>query len=456
MQLTKLVITGCSVLMAANLAVGGTNTVWQYGTARARITPDRLFWMGGFAARTRPAEGTLDDLWAKVLVLQPRDGDMCVLVTVDLLGIPKWLYDGLCLELERRHGIRRSQVLFACSHTHSGPVIRDALQDIYPLDDQQRSLISQYSDKLQQILLETIEKALSRRNSARLFAGQGQAKFALNRRTNNEGKLPEILSRGESPKGPSDFAVPVLAGRSDDGQLQAVVFGYAAHTSALTDNYKWSGDYAGVAQRIMEARHPGAVAMFVQGCGSDQSAAPRGTVELCQKLGQQLATAVESVLESPMKPVLSRTRTAFEFVSLDFGEQPTLTELEELGKGTGYRARWARRLARELSSGKTFPHGYPEYPVLVWQIGTGLSWVALGGEVCVDYALRFKREFGDSSWVIGYANDVMAYIPSRRLWEEGGYQAGAFDVYGLPANRWCADIENRIADAVSRMRSSLK
>ena len=51
----------------------------------------------------------------------------------------------------------------------------------------------------------------------------------------------------------------------------------------------------------------------------------------------------------------------------------------------------------------------------------------------------------------GYANDVMAYIPSRRLWEEGGYQAGAFEVYGLPAKRWGPDIEQRIAGAVTRL-----
>ena len=273
----------------------------------------------------------------------------------------------------------------------------------------------------------------------------------MNRRTNDEGKLAEMLRRGESPKGPSDFAVPVLAVCSSEGKLRAVVFGYAAHTSALTQNYRWSADYAGVTQRVLEAEHPGAAAMFFQGCGSDQSAVPRGTVELCQKLGENLAAAVEAVLQKPMRPVAPKFRAGFEFIPLDFGEQPTKDELETAGKGTDYRARWARRLSSELAAGKTFAHGYPEYPVQVWKLGADQLWIALGGEVCVDYALRFKREFGSDIWVNGYANDVMAYIPSRRLWEEGGYQAGAFDVYGLPATRWCPDIEQRIAGAVTRL-----
>ncbi len=424
---------------------------WSFGSAQAKITPEELFWMGGFAVRTRPAEATLDDLWLKVLALEAPDGGKAVLVTADLVGLPKWLYDRACGELERRHGLTRRQIRFATSHTHSGPVLKEALQDIYPLDDEQRTLIAKYSDWLEQTILDTVAKALASRSPAKLWAGEGKATFAFNRRTNIEGDLAEMLRRGESPKGPSDFAVPVLAVRSPAGQLRAVVFGYAAHTSALTQNYRWSADYSGVTARALEARHPRAAAMFFQGCGSDQSAVPRGTVELCQKLGENLAAAVEAVLDKPMRPVSPRFRAAFEFVALDFSEQPTKAELEATGKGTDYRARWARRLSAELAAGKTFARGYPEYPVQVWKLGADQLWIALGGEVCVDYALRFKKEFGSGTWVTGYANDVMAYIPSRRLWEEGGYQAGAFEVYGLPANRWCPDIEERIAGAVARL-----
>ncbi len=74
----------------------------------------------------------------------------------------------------------------------------------------------------------------------------------------------------------------------------------------------------------------------------------------------------------------------------------------------------------------------------------------------MDYALRFKREHGPRTWVAGYTNDVMAYIPSKRVWEEGGYEAGAFHVYGLPTDRWGADIEERIAACVKRLVGSVE
>jgi hypothetical protein len=47
---------------------------------------------------------------------------------------------------------------------------------------------------------------------------------------------------------------------------------------------------------------------------------------------------------------------------------------------------------------------------------------------------------------------MSAYIPSRRVWEEGGYEGGAhLDEYGHPAWRWRGDIEERIAESVHQV-----
>lgn len=442
---------GIAVLLwaATAWAAAAAEPVWKVGQARTKITPQKLFWMAGFAARTRPAEGTLHDLWLTALALEDQEGRLGVVVTADLLGFPKWLYDSVCRQMHAQHGLQRHQIMLLASHTHSGPVLRDALQDIYPLDDAQRALIAEYSAWLEQAVVNTMQEALARRTPATLWAGEGKAGFALNRRTNRESELPEMLRRGIAPKGPSDFAVPVLAIRHPNGRLRAVIYGYAAHTSALT-GYQWSGDYASFARIALESQHPEALALFFQGCGSDQSAAPRGTVEQCRKLGEELASAVEKVLGEPMRPLAPRLATALEMVALDF-EQPSPEHLRTVASQSGYQARWAKRLLAQLESGKPFATSYPQYPVQAWCLGGEQLWLALGGEVCVDYALAFKRRFGATTWIAGYANDVMAYIPSRRLWEEGGYQAGAFEVYGLPATRWCGDIEDRITSAMARL-----
>ncbi len=88
----------------------------------------------------------------------------------------------------------------------------------------------------------------------------------------------------------------------------------------------------------------------------------------------------------------------------------------------------------------------------MWNLGDQVQFVFLGGEVVVDYALRLKSELsGPRTWVAGYANDVMAYIPSRRVLREGGYEGeGAMVYYGLPT-AWSPEVEKQIIDAIHRM-----
>ncbi len=86
-----------------------------------------------------------------------------------------------------------------------------------------------------------------------------------------------------------------------------------------------------------------------------------------------------------------------------------------------------------------------------WRLGPDLLWITLGGEVVVDYSLRLKQELGrESTWVAGYTNDVMAYIPSLRVLNEGGYEGGgAMLIYGLPTV-WSPEVEERIIREVHR------
>ena len=84
-----------------------------------------------------------------------------------------------------------------------------------------------------------------------------------------------------------------------------------------------------------------------------------------------------------------------------------------------------------------------------WRLGDELLFVTLGGEVVVDYALRLKAELGrERTWVAGYANDVMAYIPSRRVLAEGGYEGGGAMVYYGQPSIWAPPVEELIVRQV--------
>jgi hypothetical protein len=179
-------------------------------------------------------------------------------------------------------------------------------------------------------------------------------------------------------------------------------------------------------------------------------------VELAQNYGTQLADAVDAVLKSDLQSIKPKLQTEFEMVDLALGSLPDKAKLETMAAATpSYSQRWAARMLKRLADGPPLPKIYP-YPVQAWRLGGEQLWIALGGEVVVDYSQKFKGRYGEGTWVTGYANDVMAYIPSHRVLLEGGYEGqSSMLVYGQPAERWAEDVEDRVTAGVERVTSRL-
>jgi hypothetical protein len=410
--------------------------------------------MAGYASRDKPAEGKLMSLWVKVLALEDGEGHRAIILTSDTLGIPQSIYHNVSAALGQKFGLKPENIILSASHTHCGPVLRGALYDAYPLNEQQRALIEKYSARLETNIVETVGRALTDLPPARIAAGQGTTGFAVNRRNNSEPEVPQLIREG-ALKGPTDHSVPVLVVVTPEGKLRAVLFGYACHNTVMGFN-QWSGDYAGFAQIALEKSHPGVTAMFFMGCGGDQNPLPRKETILAERYGNMLAAAVEEVLLSPPRNLEPRLTTKMEMATLNFGPAPTEAELEQVreGKSVSYH-RWANRLLAKLKSGGALARTYP-YPIQAWQLGDQLL-ITLGGEPGVDYALKFKQQFGAQTWVAGYCNDVMTYIPSLRVLKEGGYEGGgAMIPYGQPALRWADDVEELITAGVNRSVGQLQ
>src|SRR5262245_58645111 len=413
---------------------------WKAGVAVRKITPSEPMWMAGYAARTKPAEGKEQELYVKALALEDPAGTKVVLLTSDLIGISRQLAESVRAQVGKKTGLKREALMLTSSHTHSGPVIRDNLTDMYPMTADDAKKIAPYTKKLEGWIVEAMVEAVKNLKEAKLSVGQGTARFAMNRRQ----ATPKGVVIGSNPDGPVDHSVPVLDVADAKGKRIAVVFGYACHNTTL-DFMRWCGDYAGYAQEELEKKHKGAVAMFWSGCGGDANPMPRRKLELCKKYGKELADAVGDVLKGKRTEVKGKLAMRYAEVALPYDKLPTKETLaaDLLSKNLALRKR-AERLKKALDDGKKIDDHYRHYPVQAWRLGDQVTWVALGGEVVIDYALRLKTELkGDRAvWVTAYANDVMAYVASKRVLKEGGYEADSSMIYyGLPS-RWAPAVED--------------
>ena len=428
---------------------------WQAGVARTVITPKTPVWLAGYGSK-RVADGKLHELWMKALALEDVEGRRVVLITSDFQGVPKGMSDPVFAALLEKFGLQRKQVMLTFSHNHCGPRLGDDLKDYYPVEAKQEKLVEEYTQRMQAKCVALVGEALANMKPAALKQGVGHTTFAVNRRNNAEADVPRLRAEGKPLVGPVDHDVPILTVTRPDGKLEAVLFGYACHPTTLSFT-KWCGDYPGYAQLEIESSHPGVTAMFVNTCGGDQNPLPRRKVELCERYGHMLAVAVEDALGEPLQPISSQLRTAFRYVDLDYLKVVDRDDLQTAAASSNaLRRRWAGRMLRKLEAGEKFESSYP-YPIHAWRLGEEMLMIGMGAETVVDYALRFKKEFGRGTWVCGYADDMISYIPSHRVWVEGGYEGGSnLYEYGRPAFRWAGDIEQRIVETVHHLVSQVK
>ena len=427
---------------------------WKAGVAKTTITPQQPMWMSGYRLRDKPADGKVHDLYAKALVLEDDTGHRVALITADIVGIDRSFSVDVCQRLSEQYKLRRADIAICTSHTHSGPVVGDVLAPQRKLNEEQQRLVDDYEVALKNKLVDLVGDALKDVAPGGVAWGTGTADFAVNRRENRESKVPQLRASGQL-KGPVDHDVPVLKVADRQGKIVAIVFGYACHAT-VTRQFQWSGDYPGFAQQYVEKDFPEAVAMFWAGCGADQNPLPRRKIELADAYGRRLADAVIQVISAEMKPIAGRVATNYHEIALPMQKLPTVEALIEASRSTDSKtANWARVVLRRMNRGGGLKQEYP-YPVQTWHLGNGPTFIALGGEVVVDYSLRLKSDLGASTWVAGYANDVMNYIPSRRVWAEGGYEGStAMYIYGRPA-RWTPEIERLIITEIKRQTAKIK
>ena len=425
------------------------NQGWKTGLSREDITPESSMWMSGYAARDHGSEGTRTRLWAKGLALEDGKGNRAFLITLDLVGVSRDVTVPVRNEIAANHHLQIKDVLINCSHTHTGPVVGENLRTMYILEEAEPRKLLKYTRQLKKRLAQLADDAFEDLEESQLRAGHSHATFATNRRQNPQSHVVAWRASGKL-KGPVDYSVPILEIRDLDHKLKGLVFGYACHATVLSD-YLWSGDYPGFAQIQLEKQYEGVQAMFWAGCGADINPLPRRTAELAEKYGMQLAHAVTQGIEGVLDEVSPSLRTDYVEIPLLFDALPSKEDFETEASSTNrYAASRAKKWIDHMNQGHPLPTSY-SYPIGLWRLGEQVEWLTMGGEVVVDFALKFKETYGKNLWIAGYSHDVMAYIPSKRVWNEGGYEgAGAMVYYGLPT-RWSQDVEHQISQAVQRL-----
>jgi neutral ceramidase len=456
---------GCRGILILMLGFGSLRAAeppsdWKAGVARVDTTPKEPVWMSGYASRSSPSQGVAHPLAAKALALADASDNKVVIVTCDIISFSRAFTGRVAERVTAKHNLPRENLVLFASHCHSGPTPVDNLARMtvngVVRDKAQNNL--DYTKDLENKIVDLVGETLGKMEPASLSYTIGRSHFALNRRE----KTDQGIRLGKNPSGPTDESVPILHIQNASGKPLAIVFGYACHnTTHRPDMMRIDPDFAGYAQDRIESDNPGAVALFVTGCAGDADPHPFGTLDMAKDHGRELGEAVKVALARPMMMTSLKgyLRTAFSETTLRFGGPTDRASYEKLLKDPNSgRRQHAQRMIEAIDQGKPIHTEYP-YAAQAIAIGEQLTWIALSGEVVVDYAIRLQRELGGEDrflWVSAYANDVVGYIPSLRVLKEGGYEGGESFYGSTYPTPWADDVESVVVksahDLVTKVR----
>ncbi len=425
--------------------------LYHVGISTLDVTPPVGIFLAGYAGRDVPSQDVYHPLRA-VCIAVDDGGEPLLLVSIEWLGF----YDRTADARQRigaHTGLSPERILLSGTHTHCGPVLRREM------DIRRHGVIDEdYIDATLDDLATAAQQALARRQPTRLRAGIGWCGISSSRRR-PDGRGGVLFKA--SLDAPHDHRVSVLTAESPDGDLRHILYSYACHPTSSGAISRIGGDYVSFAGDWLEARYPGVVACFFQGCAGDQKLDARDLagdsyqkleLDQVQEKGEQLGQAVARVIDAgALRPLAGTIDVAQEEVVLKTDVASERELRAHLATG-GYVTEWAQYHLDRIAAGEKVKREFC-FEVQTVRFGSSLALIALAGEMSVEYALRFNAELGGAYrdvWTLGYANEMVGYVPVRRQIAEGGYEVVDNNRHLLFTGPFAKETEERIAEAVRR------
>ena len=439
--------------MKKNDTSGG---VYRAGWRTIDVTPPSGCFLAGYASRLEPATAIYRRLFATVVAIDDG-GDPIILVSIEWLGFYERAEEAR-IRISRSTGVRPDRIILTATHTHAGPLIREI--------DRQRHgyLDAAYVENTLAQIAGAAKEALVDRRACTLRFGTDWCGFAVSRRA-PDGKGGVVWA--PSLDAPHDHTVAALFIEQEETENRLVAFNYACHPTSTGPILQIGGDYPGfTCDRIRESLGPSTTGVFFNGCSGDQRPGPPDgndreflpySLEQVRALGIRLAEAVVRAAARTDR-VNGSIRVAQTLLTLESAPIDRVAIGELAHSARAWERGWAKHYAGVLESGAGYETGVP-FEVQTLQFGNHLAFVALAGEMCVEYGIRLKRVLHKRfthAMISGYANEIAGYVPVDRQIPEAGYEVTDNHRILLRPGSFAKGTEEKIINAVCSLTKTGK
>ena len=429
------------------------------GVGRRCINPPPNIAHGGWGAQKHEqAEGIDMDLWATALALS--DGQTIALILdIDIQILTNQRADGIRQAVSAATGLPAENIRASATHTHTGPVpYKSWIEKGY-------EMVDPWFQEVYQWCVEAAQEALKNLKPAEVRAGRGECHINSNRRS--------VTPTGErflgvNRDGACDHEVTVVRIDTADAKPLATVVNFACHATIMgPPNRLITPDFPGAMKRVVE-QAIGGKCLFLQGAAGDQGPV-QGFIKdtsvyrhLGAILGHEVAKVALSVVAVPADPKfrevipsgaplgmydcefpalrgtpvrvvakeilvplrdgLPERKSAEEKlnawkeklkVAREKGEEAAATEATYMARRADIQLRMADDFGGKANAGvRTHIITFGDVAVVGCNIEPFCE---------IGMAIKRKSPFA-FTFMSGYTNGRMAYMPTADEWTKGGYE----------------------------------
>ena len=421
------------------------------GAGRVKLEPPVGIAMMGYGNRVGRSNGVHDDLNAQAMVFS--DGtSKAAIASVDVLAIGCRIADDIRNQVASRTDIPADAIMIAATHTHSAPMFnlwatpkpdaRDAGPD--------RNL--DWERALPEKIADAIVRANENLQPAKIGASTGRFTLGTNRRLMRPDSTVQLAA---NYAGVAEAELKTFCAFDGKGNLASFVLNYSCHGVVLCeDNLRYSRDWIGFALDEIEtqARGNGAppIGLFLQGATGNIDPRSRGSFEVAAEQGKIAGREAIGGLKSMTITDRAKVRAVRIPLQLQLKDlEPSLSiarsylaqteaSLRNHRGGEGYQLKRLKdhhaQAAEALRSLETFVESNRRDRRVDMdraELATGLTIISVGdiafvgvpGEPFVELGLAIKANpYFRHTFIVGYCNDLIGYIPTRAAYAEGGYE----------------------------------
>jgi hypothetical protein len=399
------------------------------------VSEQNPVFLQGMGGAPRKAIAISEPLMMQLLLLEDDHFTKILFVTADLFGFGPEIVDNV-RTLVAQWGIDPEGLILNASHTHYAPgTISHASKSIGPF-------YGEYSKKIVQAISQQLLILYDKLEACEFFWGKVEAQIGVSRRLKKEGKV--IFA--PNPEGYYDKDTPFLLLHMLKTDKKALLVNHGCHPTGLGSENFISADYPGYMRDALKSNGVVDGVMFLQGgAGSTkETVSTNGNLQFCanskgaRENGQILSKRIIDAFEKGLQPVNGSLFCTRRIIRLPLKSPPPPRVLAQIRDNTGTDdlvRKWASHLLDRFPNGN-FPDEL-NLEVQLVSLGDKVTIVTLPGEPVAELASKLRRLTGNpnSTFILGYTNGLIGYLPTDTMIEEGGYETDVSKfAYLLPSS----------------------